>query len=348
MGPDNNNQPPAPAVLPEWAQVAQEARLDAYRGTVRGVPYTQVVEAILARCEPSAEYVRKDKNHENPRLALIKRRDENTIGIKWDAGRSDAYIDLQGPDAPRLIAACLDLAEQHRPRAPWPIVFRTTRIDGALDLDEAGAFDRAVEIAMRTHVELYGHLPLNRRPTITHAGNWDPSNAHPGGTGRTLYIGSRDSTLLRIYEKGKQLRDLKGVTDASPHHVRIEVESHPADAAAFEAHTWSALDIIGTSHVAIHVVRELLGYFPTFTKSRDHGTRSTTVRKLLAIRNAYAALFWELAHRHDSTEVAARIIATALSASHLTPSQVQTIIERGISAPELLVLAKLPPPIEAT
>lgn len=329
------------ALLPEWAQVASEARLDAYRCTVRGVPYPAIVDTILSHVEPSAVYCRKDPHHETPKLALIKRQDENCIGIKWDASRSDAYLDLQGPDAPRLIAICQDLNERYRPRDPWPQVFRTTRIDGALDLDERGTFDRAVAHALKTHAETYGHLPLNRRPKISHRGNWDPANAHDLGTGRTLYIGSRDTTLLRIYEKGKQLRDEKGVASASPHHVRIEVESHPQDLAAYEAHTWHPLGIIGTSRTAIAVVGELLGHFPTFTKSRDHGTRSNTVRKLLALRSAYAALFWELAHRYDSTETAARMVATALSASHLDPAICQTILERGVSAPELLVLAPL-------
>jgi len=321
--------------------------LDAFRCTVRGVPYDDVVGAILSHLEPSAEYVRKDKGHDVPKLAIIKRRDDNAVGIRWDSSRSDAYLDLQGPDAPRLVAACLELAEAHRPRDPWPQVFRTTRIDAAIDLDEAGAFDRAVVVALKAHADLYGHLPLNRRPPIAHAGNWDPSNARDDGTGRTIYIGSRDSTLLRIYEKGKQLRDVKGVVDASPHHVRIEVECHPADAAAFEAHAWSPLEVIGTSRVAIEVVRELLGCFPSFTKSRDHGTRSNVVRKLMACRHAYATLFWELARRYDSTEHAARIIAAVLSASHLTPAVVQSILERGMSAPELLALGQLTTTTEA-
>lgn len=335
---ENNNQATPP---PEWALVASEGRLDAFRATVRGIRYDSVVEALLSLAGPRARYVRKDKNHADPRLALIERPGDNSIGIRWDSARSDAYVDLQGPDCPRVIAACVELNEKHRPRAPWPQVFRTTRIDGALDVDEAGAFERAVSTALAQHEALYGQLPLNRRPRISYAGNWHESNAHPLGTGRTLYIGSRDTTLLRIYEKGKQLRDEKGVADASPHHVRIEVESHPADAAAFEAHTWHPLGIIGTSRIAIAVVGELLGAFPTFTKSRDHGTRSTTARKLMALRASYAGLFWELAHLHDSTEIAARMMATALSASHLTPALAQTLIERGVSAPELMVLAPL-------
>lgn len=60
-----------------------------------------------------------------------------------------------------------------------------------------------------------GFVAGGRRPTIEKRGNWK----RPSGKGRTLYIGSRQSSkFTRIYEKGKQLGDVNSLW------VRTEVE----------------------------------------------------------------------------------------------------------------------------
>jgi hypothetical protein len=153
--------------------------------------------------------------------------------------------------------------------------------------------------------------------------------------GRTLYIGSREYVLLRIYEKGKQLRYMKGVEHASLDHIRVEVETHPADAPAFHALHWTPMQILGTSLTAISVLMKMGDNLPAFVRSCDAGTRSTTVRKLLGLHAAYGKLFWELARRMDSTEAAARLIAATLLQANPSAARLQRMVERGVSAPEL-------------
>jgi Replication initiation factor len=326
-----------PETAPQGIALAgTESHLDAYRATIRGATYDEVLGTLLAHLPPGSRYVRKDKNPADPRLALIELPHDNSVGIRWNKELRDAYIDLQGPESPRLIAACRELSSTVKPRDPWPQCFRTNRIDGAIDVDAPGVFEEAVQLARQAHATLYGDKPESLRPKIDQRGDWENPEK-----GRTLYIGSRQSILLRIYEKGKQLASVKGIKDASPHLVRIEVEAHPQDAAAFIAHNWTPLEVIATSRIAIEVVSALLGYFPTFTPYCDAGIRSPIARRLINARNVVGPLFWDLARRYDSPEAAARVLVAALSASQLTPAYSQRLIERGVSAPELMNLLGL-------
>jgi hypothetical protein len=327
-----------PTVGQEWPIAATEGHLDAYRGTIRGATYDEVIGTLLAHLPAGSRYVRKDKNPADPRLALIELPHDNAVGIRWNKELRDAYIDLQGPESPRLIAAARDLASIIKPRDPWPQCFRTSRIDGAIDIDAPGVFEEAVSLARNAHATLYADKPEQLRPKIDQRGDWESPER-----GRTLYIGSRQSVLLRIYEKGKQLRYVKGVPDASLNLTRIEVEAHPQDAASFVAHNWTPIEVIATSRVAMEVISGLLGYFPTFTPYCDAGIRSPIARRLINARNVVGPLFWDLARRYDSPEAAARVLVAALSASQLTPARSERLIERGVSAPELQEILGLYP-----
>lgn len=65
-----------------------------------------------------------------------------------------------------------------------------------------------------------GFTGKGRRPNIEKRGNWK----RPSGKGRTLYIGSRQSSkFCRIYEKGKQLGDPNSMW------LRVEVEYKARD-----------------------------------------------------------------------------------------------------------------------
>lgn len=317
--------PPSP---PDWGLVATESRLDAFHFTARGIQYNDIVDAILEQLPPGSKYVRKGKNPDTPNLALIEVPHDNNVGIRWNRDWSDCYVDVQGPLSVTLHGIAKDLAASYPPTAvsKWPQSIRVRRMDGCIDFDDPGIFDRAVAAA-RTHVDGYTGL---RKPKVDQRGDWvNPVD------GRTLYVGSREYVLLRIYEKGKQLRSVKGILDASEHHIRVEVETHPADAAAFDALHWDAPTVLRTSLTAINVLLHLGASLPGFVRSRDNGTRSSTVRKLMAARASYGPLFWDLARKMDSTEAAARALVAALSASQLTPEGCQRLVEHGVSAPEL-------------
>jgi hypothetical protein len=117
--------------------------------------------------------------------------------------------------------------------------------------------------------------------------------------------------------------------------VRIEVECHPADSAAFDAVYWEPSKVISTSLLAATLITALGHQLPSFTASRDSGTRSPTVRKLRSLNKQYGPLFWDLAKRYDSIEAAARTIAAVLLQANPPPQRLQKMLDRGISAPEL-------------
>lgn len=93
---------------------------------------------------------------------------------------------------------------------------RITRWDGAVD-DFEGQYtvDQAV-----TWYKTGRFTAGGNKPACSQSGNW----IEPDGKGRTFYVGSRENgKLMRVYEKGKQLRDPK-----SP-WVRWELELHNRD-----------------------------------------------------------------------------------------------------------------------
>ena len=100
-----------------------------------------------------------------------------------------------------------------------------TRIDACIDVQEEDYFDSLYRPMIDRGVQ-------NKFP-IDQAGDW---HTHPYKDGRTLYIGNRKnrSTLLRMYEKGKQL----GTTFD---WVRVEVEYHPKKSSADKTKRLEAL-----------------------------------------------------------------------------------------------------------
>jgi len=79
--------------------------------------------------------------------------------------------------------------------------FKITRVDLAHD-DLSGLYTN-IDWFNKQHT-IGGFTNGGRSPSAEHRGDWKK----PNGKGRTLYIGSRQSSkLCRIYEKGKQLGD---------------------------------------------------------------------------------------------------------------------------------------------
>ncbi len=93
---------------------------------------------------------------------------------------------------------------------------RITRWDGAVD-DYVGK--HGIDWALQEH-KLGNFSTAGNKPKLKQIGNF----IEPDGTGRTLNFGSRENgKLLRIYEKGKQLKD------PNCPWVRWELELHNTD-----------------------------------------------------------------------------------------------------------------------
>jgi len=324
---------------PPLPDLDSAAHFDAVSFTARGVPYDAVIDALLARMPRGTAYALPGGSGRGvavPKLAHLRPDAENPVLVRHVASTGDIYASVMGPLASSVLEAARDLAAAYPPppvhgqSGPWAFCTRINRLDACVDIDAPGAFDSAQAHARASVLNLTGN-----RPKIDQRGDWqDPDS------GRTLYVGSRDSVLLRIYEKGKQLRQVKGIADASLDLVRVEVECHPADAARFEALHWVPAQVLATSRHAIEVL-SFIGYLvPSYVASRDSGTRSPVVRSLLAMQQQYGPLFWRLAQRFDSPEAAAAMIVHTLLQAHPSPARLQAVLDGGISAPELQAVAE--------
>ena len=126
----------------------------------------------------------------------------------------------------------------HGGRQPWPTAWasgdatdafvpalrdgwahQVTRADSAQDFLAPGAWDELYPLLLG--------LADERRLSVSQAGDW-----HRGRDGRTLYIGSRKSSVfLRLYEKGLEQRakapspELAAKVD--PNWCRVELETRP-------------------------------------------------------------------------------------------------------------------------
>lgn len=104
-------------------------------------------------------------------------------------------------------------------RSEWPDHYML-RSDVAEDYDEPGAFDALSALML--------NVADKHRLKVTHYGDW-----HRAESGRTLYVGSRQSPVFgRLYEKGLEQRSKGLSATASPDWVRLEIEVKPKRADA--------------------------------------------------------------------------------------------------------------------
>jgi hypothetical protein len=93
-------------------------------------------------------------------------------------------------------------------------VHRVSRLDVCLDFDQPGLYDR-----------LY---PVLSEVAKAHKVKPTSFNDNFPEEGRSLQLGAKSSEVVcTMYEKGKQMASVKGVTDASPDWVRVEFRIRP-------------------------------------------------------------------------------------------------------------------------
>lgn len=173
---------------------------------------------------------------------------------------------------------------------------KLTRLDLAVDIldGEAYSVDAAASDYRSNKFGVGG-----RRPKAECYGDW------LNGRSRTLYVGSIQSgKLLRVYEKGHQLKSTKW-----PHWVRIELELHPKDRAIPMVAVLNPLPFLAGAYPALHWLHQ---YEQKIKTAREIAER--TLKAVLAVarnqagRAAHAALLhaegdkeraFDLLHRHE-------------------------------------------------
>jgi len=134
-------------------------------------------------------------------------------------------------------------------RSSWPDLHRVTRMDAAQDFDGPGTWDRLYAPAIA--------LADERRIKVDQAGDW-----HRNEYGRTLYLGSRKSAVMvRLYEKGKQLREhaLDDAADVSVDLCRLEVQVRPEKASREHAARATPEEAFGYSDWTRELASRVMG-----------------------------------------------------------------------------------------
>lgn len=312
--------------MEEGRKEITDARLDAISWTSRGIPPDVVLDWVKAFLPYGSVY----KGSAGIVKGKIVVPDENPV--KWRTQGGDCFVSVMGPLAQVVQRAGAYLSQKYPgPVGEWPQRVRVSRVDGCRDQSAPGLFKRLQAHALILADRFaYRGVPLSCREVL--------DRARPDA-GVTQYLG-KAPVFGRIYEKGKQLRDVYGVPDADLHLVRVEVQCAPENAAAFDALTWSGSDVLRTHRPTLALLSECLEIdVPEFLSTREAGTRSTLVRSLVAASNQYGGQFRRLVMRLGDVEAAGRVMAGVLLQANPSPQSVMDALEGGISVPELSIMA---------
>jgi hypothetical protein len=149
--------------------------------------------------------------------------------MMYGGANGNPNVWASGEDAQAFASVIRDLWPEHR----------VTRADSAYDFRGPGSWERLYDAAVS--------IADRKGLTLNTYGDWLRPDAPEG---RTLYIGSRKSpVLVRLYEKGKQLR-ASGVVaprNSPLDWVRLEIQVRPAKDRKSIAAGMSARDFWGFS-----------------------------------------------------------------------------------------------------
>jgi hypothetical protein len=210
----------------------------------------------------------------------------------------------------------------------WPHRVRASRLDARIDMDAPGLWARIEAEVLRVR-----QLPEYRRLPLLFRG--DPTRPE---FGHTYYLGSQETVQLVCYEKGKQLRKVKGQEDASENWCRVEVRVRPADAAAFSMLSADPISVMCRSRPALQLLAAFTDQLPAFAPSRDSGARSDLIRSLLAAREQYGRTYWKLAARLGDPVAASAILGIVLGGVARSTADVQALLDRGPTDSDLAQL----------
>ena len=185
-------------------------------------------------------------------------------------------------------------------RALWPVSHQVSRADAAADVDSPGAFEELSRLAIDFADE--------RGITVDFAGDW-----HRRVRGRTVYIGSRSSAVfLRIYEKGKQMRQ-NGLVDASLDWVRVELSVKPLKGCRQTAAFVDASELWGFSKWGTAFRKRLDGVEVEPLRMKEH-RETDQQRAFRACMRQYGATLAREAHRLGSWDALGPFLRDSIDA----------------------------------
>lgn len=224
-----------------------EAVFDWYAATIDETPY--IVENTLAALLGARTKPAKGL-HGYPNGTDFLRDGDTIAKMIW-GGEQSPHVWSSGVDA-RELAPLL--------RSTWPGHY-VTRVDVAYDFIEGEPWTELYDQCITT-ADTLDTGELRARPLkLSTLGDWVRADeGFPGG--RTLYVGSMKSPVLaRLYEKGKQMRNLyPDQLDKYPlGWVRLELQVRPSNAARWEVAKLDPAAIWGTSKWARQLHAQVFG-----------------------------------------------------------------------------------------
>jgi len=222
-----------------YSATVREERVSGPRGNVL---VEELGQELAARAEEESP------RHGYGSGIVLRRRDGDTAARIMHGGKQPWPLVVGSGMHSPMVARAL------RSRFPRHLV---TRADSAADYDAPGAWDRLHRTALDFADE--------RGLAVRLAGDW-----HRCEEGRTVYVGSRSSPVfLRLYEKGLEQRG-KGLADASPDWVRVELVVRPLRDARATAATLTAVEMWGFSRWAGDLLTRLEGLEVPFHAMKQH------------------------------------------------------------------------------
>lgn len=208
-------------------------RFDAYTATTVEANYYQLTELLQQAGGAPAKQSRGFHHFAN-RVEFKDGSDQSIGAVQWGGAMSPrSMIEVKGESSPGVVEGLRRLCNH-----------RVTRMDSCADFDAPGSFDRLLVACMA--------VKRNHRLKGSRAGDWQDFPE----LGRTQYLGSPQSTtMLRLYEKGKQL---EYAHLDRPDWVRAEIQVRPAKVAKSHCSTWSAADAWGASNWSTELAGEIL------------------------------------------------------------------------------------------
>lgn len=238
-----------------------DPRFDWYAATIREDPgvllrrFADELGGEVVTGKPKQGYARGD----------FIRRDGSTVVTVYSGGRNGhPHAFASGDDTGPFVELVRRLDGNGNP------LFRhhVTRMDVAVDFDGPGTWDRLFPICRDLALGKEAPGDPRRRIgelSVSQSGDWleDPDTGKPlRDAGRTFYVGSfKSAVLVRLYEKGKQLRGLAldGGADISEDLVRLEVQVRPDGAARMKAATGDPLHAFGYADWSRELYRRVQG-----------------------------------------------------------------------------------------